>query len=90
MRSAAFLHALEGMPADQARAWASKAGVVMDGRDLPYGEGRCAVWDKDHVAFVDIRGGTRRGGPVRPVRHRPAGGLEPGRMTSHANENASP
>lgn len=66
MRSAAFLHALEGMPADQARAWASKAGVVMDGRDLPYGEGRCAIWDKDHVAFVDIRGGLVEEAPFDP------------------------
>lgn len=66
MRSAAFLHALEGMPADRARAWASKAGVVMDGSDLPYGEGRCAIWDKDHVAFVDIRGGLVEEAPFDP------------------------
>ena len=54
MRSAAFLHALEGMPADRARAWASKAGVVMDGRD------------KDHGAFVDIRGGLVEEAPFDP------------------------
>lgn len=54
------------MPTDQARAWAERAGVVMDGRDLPYGEGRCAVWDKDHVAFVDLHGPVAEEAPFDP------------------------
>lgn len=66
VRSADFLAALERMPADQAKEWARKAGVVMDGRDLPYREGRYAVWAGRGVAFVDVMGGRAVEAPFDP------------------------
>lgn len=63
VRSAAFLHRLDSMMAegrvDEARDWARKAGVIMDGRDLPYAQGHYAVWTRDGVSFVDVGPGGR-------------------------------